>query len=169
VGNGGELAHRKIIEITGTSLKKSVEIIRRAFGNVAGELGITKVNAPLYPAFITAARLEEMKSRGARFFGMFIGRTQVGVVAVEKRDNGNYYMERLAVLPEFWHGGIGRELVDFIVDYVRKLGVKKLYLGMVNEHKVLKEWYISMGFQEIEIRKFENLPFHVCFMAMDIT
>jgi diamine N-acetyltransferase len=157
-----------IKDITDAPLKRSVEIIRSAFGKVAPELGITKANAPMFPAFITIGRLEEMKSHGAKFFGAFIGRRQVGVVAVKKRDNGNYYMERLAVIPEYWHGGIGRQLVNHVIDYAKKLGVKKLYLGMVNEHKVLKEWYRSMGFREIEVRKFEYLPFRVCFMEMDI-
>jgi GNAT superfamily N-acetyltransferase len=159
---------RHIKDLTGTSLEKSVAVIRRAFGKVAEEMGITYENAPLFPAFITIERLEEMRSRGAIFFGYFIGRKQVGVIAMEKRDNGEYFMERLAVLPEYWHGGIGRELVDFVIDYVRKLGIKKLYLGMVNEQKVLKDWYKGMGFQEVEVKKFEQLPFSVCFMVRDI-
>ena len=163
-----EVASRTMRELTGGSLKKSVAIIRSAFGKVAAELGITVENAPMFPAFITLERLEEMRARGAVFFGLFIDGRQAGVVAVEKRDTGDYYLERLAVLPEYWRGGLGRELVDFIIDYVRELGVKKLYLGMVNEHTVLKNWYQSMGFIEIELKKFEHLPFTVCFMALEI-
>jgi len=164
-----EVASRTIKELTGVSLEKSAAIIRSAFGKVAAELGITVENAPMFPAFITLERLEEMRARGAVFFGLFIDGRQAGVVAVEKRDTGDCYLERLAVLPEHWHGGLGRELVNFVIDYVKKLGVKKLYLGMVNEHKVLKEWYQSMDFKEIELKKFEHLPFTVCFMALDIT
>ena len=164
----------KRIEALDGGLEQSAAIIRSAFGRVAGELGITEENAPMFPAFMTLARLEEMRERGAVFFGMFMNGKQVGVAAVEKRDTGEpymkgeYYLERLAVLPEHWHGGLGRELVNFAIDYCKKLGVKKLYLGMVNEHKVLKDWYLSLGFKEIEIKKFERLPFSVCFMARDI-
>ncbi|MGD0794505.1 MAG: GNAT family N-acetyltransferase [Dehalococcoidales bacterium] len=163
-----EVAEKKIIDLASGSLEQSAAIIRSAFGKVAGELGITFENAPLFPAFITLERLEETRLRGALFYGLFIGGKQVGVVALEKRDTGDYYMERLAVLPEYWHGGLGRELVNFIIDRARRLGVRKLYLGMVNEHKVLKDWYKSMGFKEISVKKFENLPFSVCFMALDI-
>ena len=163
-----EVAARMIRELNGVSLEKSVAIIRSAFGKVADELGITIENVPMFPAFITIERLEEIRARGAVLFGLFSNGSQVGVVAVEKQDTGEYHLRRLAVLPEHWHGGLGRELVDFIIDYVRKLGVKKLYLGMVNEHTVLKNWYQSMGFIEIELKKFEHLPFTVCFMALEI-
>ena len=164
-----EVAAKTIRKLTGVSLEKSVAIIRSAFGKVADELGITVENAPMFPAFITLERLEEMRARGAIFFGLFINGSQVGVVAVEKEADGEYYLKRLAVLPDYWHGGLGRELVNFIIDYVRKLGVKKLYLGMVNEHKVLKEWYLSMDFKEISLKRFEHLPFTVCYMALDIS
>lgn len=161
-----EVAAKTIRELTGVSLEKGVAIIRSAFGRVASELGITQDNAPMFPAFMTLERLKEMRVRGAVFFGMFINGEQVGVVALEKRDTddayikGQYYLERLAVLPEYWHRGIGRELVNFIIDYVSKLGVKKLHLGMVNEHKVLKEWYQSMGFKEVEIKKVRASAFY---------
>jgi ribosomal protein S18 acetylase RimI-like enzyme len=163
-----KVAAGTIRELTGLSLEPSVAIIRRAFGKVAPGLGITQENAPMFPAFVTIDGLEEMRARGAVFYGYFLGERQVGTVAVEKREKG-YFMERLAVLPEYWHGGIGRELVDSVVEYVKKLGVKELHLGMVNEETVLKKWYEGMGFREVELRKFEGLPFTVSFMARDIT
>jgi ribosomal protein S18 acetylase RimI-like enzyme len=162
-----KVAAGTIRELTGLSLEPSAAIIRSAFGKVAPGLGITQKNAPMFPAFITAEGLEEMRARGAVFFGYFLGERQAGTVAVEKREKG-YFMERLAVMPEYWHAGIGRELVDFVVGYIKKLGVKELHLGMVNEETVLKKWYEGMGFREVELRKFEGLPFTVCFMARDI-
>ncbi len=164
-----EVAAKTIRELAGVSLEKSVAIIRSAFGKVADELGITIENAPMFPAFITLERLEEMRARGAVFYGLFSNGSQVGVVAVEKQDTGEYHLRRLAVLPEYWHGGLGRELVNFIIDYVRKRGIKKLYLGMVNEHRVLKEWYLSLGFKEISLKRCEHLPFTVSIMALDIS
>jgi N-acetylglutamate synthase-like GNAT family acetyltransferase len=159
---------KQIKDLTGARLEKSVAIIRSAFGKVAPELGITAGNAPLFPAFITLERLEEMRARGAVFYGYFIGGQQVGVVALEKRGRRGYFMERLAVLPEYWHSGIGRELVDYVIERARERRVKHLHLGMVNEHKVLKEWYESMGFSVTSVRKFAPLPFSVCFMEKDL-
>jgi N-acetylglutamate synthase-like GNAT family acetyltransferase len=164
-----EVAQKTIKELTGASLDDSLQIIRSAFGKVAGELGITLENAPRFPAFITRERLEEMRTGGALFFGLFINGSQAGVVALEKEATGEYYMKRLAVMPEYWHGGMGRGLVEYVIDYVRRLGINKLYLGMVNEQTVLKSWYQDMGFKETAVKKFEHLPFNVCFMELDIT
>ena len=83
-----EVAQKTIRELCGESPDDSLQIIRSAFGKVAGELGITEENAPMFPAFITKERLDEMRARGAVFQGLFIDGRQVGVVAVEKQATG---------------------------------------------------------------------------------
>jgi ribosomal protein S18 acetylase RimI-like enzyme len=157
-----------IKEITDGSLEKSVEIIQRSFQTVADEMGLTRENCPVYPAFITLEKLEELKTRGAVFFGLFTDGEQTGFVAVEKERDGQYYLKRLAVLPEFRHAGLGRGLIDFVIEHVRNTGSKTLCIAIVNEQAVLKNWYQEMGFRETSVREFEHLPFTVCFMEMDI-
>ena len=157
-----------IREITDLPLESSVDIIRRAFGTVAEEMGITEENAPRYTAFINKDKLEQTRQKGAKFWGLFIDGKQTGFVAVEKEDDGRYWMKRLAVLPEFRHGGNGKALVDTAIAYTRSKGEKKIYIGIVNEEKVLKDWYKAMGFKETSVQKFEYLPFSVCFMELDI-
>jgi N-acetylglutamate synthase-like GNAT family acetyltransferase len=162
------IAQKTIIDITSASLEDSVRIIRSAFGEVASELGITLENAARFPAFITLERLEEMRAGGALFFGLFVNGSQAGVVALKKEATGEYYMKRLAVLPEYWRGGLGRELVQYVIDYVRRMGIRELHITMVNEQTVLKKWYQGMGFWETEVEKFEHLPFSICCMVLDI-
>jgi N-acetylglutamate synthase-like GNAT family acetyltransferase len=87
---------------------------------------------------------------------------------VEQESDGAYYMKRLAVLPECRHGGYGRELINYVIDHVRKKGIQKLSIAIVNEQAVLKNWYQEMGFKEVSIKEFEHLPFRVCFMEMDL-
>jgi ribosomal protein S18 acetylase RimI-like enzyme len=159
---------REIRIITGDPLEPSVEIIRRAFGTVAEEMGIKEDKTPTFPAFMTEKRLGETRQKGAVFWGLFINGRQAGFVAVEKEPDGKYWMKRLAVLPEFRHGGNGKALVTAAVDYVRAQGEQKLYIALVNEEKVLKDWYLAMGFRETSIQKFPHLPFNVAFMELEI-
>jgi ribosomal protein S18 acetylase RimI-like enzyme len=159
---------KTIKEITREALENSVAIIRRAFGTVAAEMGLTEETTPFFPAYTTTTRLEELRAWGAVFFGLFTGSQQVGFVALEKESDGGYYMKRLAVLPEYRHHGFGRELVRYVIDYVRNKGINRLFLAMVNEQAVLKNWYKALGFRETAIREFEHLPFKVCFMELDI-
>jgi diamine N-acetyltransferase len=163
-----EKVRREIRIITNKPLEPSVEIIRRAFGTVAEAQGITPQNAPRFTAFITPERLEETRRNNGVFWGLFVGGKQVGFVAVEKEPDGKYWMKRLAVLPEFRHGGSGKALVDTAIAYVRSRGEKTLYIAVAGDHGVLNDWYAAMGFQETSVQKFPHLPFNVAFMELEI-
>jgi ribosomal protein S18 acetylase RimI-like enzyme len=158
----------KIIEITGEEMDNSVNIIRRAFGTVAAEFSLTTENCPNHPAFITPEQLSQLRAKGLRFFGIFINNRQVGFVAVEKADDTLYYMEKLAVLPEYRHSGYGRKLMEFVINHVKNKGGETLSLGMIDKHTILKNWYKEIGFREISTKEFEYLPFTVCFMDFEI-
>ena len=158
-----------IREITSDSrLKDSLEIIKDSFITVANELNLNKENCPAHPAFIGFRKLIELKEKGVRMFGMFYEDRQVGFVAIEKADDVLYYMEKLAVLREYRHRGFGKELVDFVLDYVKKRGGNKISIGIIDESSVLKDWYKELGFVETGTRQFEHLPFLVCFMEKNI-
>ena len=156
----------KIKEITdSTELKNSLKIIRKSFATVAAEQNLTRQKVPGHSAFLTWDKLLELQKK-ATLFGLFLDGTQVGFVGVEKADTDGsiYYMDKLAVLPEYRHKGYGRELVNFAVEYVKKQGGSKVSLGMIDSQTVLKQWYISLGFKEMGTKKFEHLPFIVRFM-----
>ncbi|UCD08661.1 MAG: GNAT family N-acetyltransferase [Dehalococcoidales bacterium] len=153
---------------SGEPLNTSVEIIRKSFGTVAEELNLTPENAPTHPSFITLDQLEELLKKGLVFYGYFMDDRQVGFVAIEKADENLYYMEKLAVLPEYRHKGYGGELVRFVLDTATAEGAKKLSIGIIHEQTVLKDWYQDIGFRETGTRKFEHLPFTVGFMEIDL-
>jgi ribosomal protein S18 acetylase RimI-like enzyme len=77
-------------------------------------------------------------------------------------------MDKLAVLPEYRHKGYGRRLVEFVLDDVKRHKGERVALGIINESTVLKNWYIGNGFAETGTKKFEHLPFTVCFMEKSL-
>ena len=154
--------------ITDEPLEPSVAVIRRAFGTVAKEFGFTEQNAPRYTAFITLEKLKELRDRQTVFWGLFEDKTQIGFVAVEKEPDGKYWMKRLAVLPEYRHGGSGKALVDAVINYVRSLGEKTLYIGTVYDEKVLVDWYLAMGFKLTKTFRIPDLPFTIAHMELVI-
>ncbi len=157
-----------IREISDDELTKSARVIRDSFRTVAVEFGLTRENCPTHPSFTSVKQLRELKDKGLRFFGLFLGDRQVGFVAIEKADDNLYYMEKLAVLPGHRHKACGTSLVRFVLDYVRDRDGKTLSIGIIDEHTVLKNWYKKFGFKEITIQKFPHLPFTVCFMEISI-
>ena len=153
---------------TELDLQNSVEVIRNAFVTVARDFHLTETNAPTNPAFITLPKLQELRSKGTIFFGLFEKGGQVGFVAIEKGPSSDYYLEKLAVIPTVRHRGFGTQLLDFVVQYVKKQGGKKISIGTINEHKILKGWYIRNGYKETGTKTFPHLPFTVCFMEKSI-
>jgi ribosomal protein S18 acetylase RimI-like enzyme len=97
-------------------------------------------------------------------FGLFDNDEQVGFIALEQSDNGTFYLEKLAVLPEHRHKGFGEALTDFIIEYVKNAGGKKISIGIIYENKTLLKWYKQFGFIETGTKNFPHLPFTVCFM-----
>jgi ribosomal protein S18 acetylase RimI-like enzyme len=151
-----------------TEFEECAQVIRTSFGTVAKEFGITRENTPTNPAFAGANSLLKMKEKGVQLFGVFEDGACIGFVAIEKASDDVYYMERLAVLPEHRHNGTGRKLMDFVSDYVRKNNGKKVSIAIINDNRVLKDWYMKYGFVETGIKTFKHLPFDVCFMEIGV-
>ena len=160
---------RVIKEVTDGNMDDSIAVVRDSFRTVADDLGITRENCPRHPSFITTAQLQNLRAKGVKFFGLFLDGRQAGFVAVEKVDETLYYMEKLAVLPQYRQRGCGRELVDFVIDYIRDTGAKKLAIGTWDRQTELKSWYQGLGFEEVSTKDFDHLPFTVCFMEMDVS
>ncbi len=156
----------EIRDVTGESLEVNLNIIHRSFQTVADEMGITPENAPRYTAFLPLERLKEERDNGARFFGYFNDGRQIGFVTVETEDGGEWFMKRLAVLPEYRGRGIAGKLIERVIDYVKEHSVTCLHIGIVNEQKGLKQWYEAMGFRTYEVFEVPNLPFTVALLKM---
>jgi GNAT superfamily N-acetyltransferase len=154
--------------ITDDEIAGSVDVVRRAFSTVAEEFGLTSETAPTHPAFWTRERLLELRGRGATLFGLFTGGRQCGFVAVEKDADGAYLIEKLAVAPEARHHGYGEALMEHAFSHIRNLNGRRVRLSMMDEHRLLKDWYKSQGFRETEVLRFPHLPFAVCHMQKDV-
>ncbi len=160
----------EIVEVLDERLRAAcVPVIRAAFQTVADELGLTPENAPTNPAFMRLEWLQRSRNQGVRMFAMLDGQgpeaAPVGFVALERAPRpGLFYLERLAVLPALRHRGLGRALMDHAFAVARAVGAERISIGLVDEHAVLKRWYLAYGFAVTGTKRFEHLPFTVCFM-----
>jgi len=167
--SGGMEAHMSLEKVSikeimnEASLVDSLKVIKDSFITIARELNLTEENCPSNPAFTNLENLKKMKDKEIGMFGLFEEGIQIGFVAIEKA-NDIFYIERLSVLPGYRHKGYGKLLMDFVFNYVKAQGAKKVSIGIVDENSVLKNWYKLYGFIETGLKKYEHLPFTVCFM-----
>lgn len=145
-----------------------LEIIRSSFITVAKEFGLTENNCPSHTAFMTFDKLKMQFDDGRPMFLFYQGDTPVGYFSLSKCSDEAWELNNLAVLPEYRHLGIGKTIVDYAVSTVKNYGGTKISIGIIEEHTLLKNWYLKLGFTHVSTHKFEHLPFTVGFMKMEI-
>jgi ribosomal protein S18 acetylase RimI-like enzyme len=158
-----------IKEISGEAeIRASAGIIKESFQTVAQEFGLNQSNCPSHPSNITFEQLLEIKNKGLKFFGLFLDEKQVGFVALESAKDRICHFEKLAVLPAYRHCGYGAGLVKMALDYALRNQGKRVTIGIIHEHTILKEWYQDLGFSLTDVQKFSYLPFTVGFMEKEL-
>jgi len=157
--------------IDNRDLVQSLEVIKRSFKPVAEGFGLTPDNCPTNAAFIKLTYLIGMKNKGVELYKLTLNRQQIGFIAIEQApsDKETYYIEKVAVLPEYRHKGHGKRLVDFAINTIKKKRAKTISIALMNNHVELKDWYKNMGFIETEVKRFRHIPFDVCFLIMKIS
>jgi ribosomal protein S18 acetylase RimI-like enzyme len=165
---GGDNMSYVIRMIEDHELEECAAVIRAGFLTVAEDFGITKENAPTNGAFLQAVRLFEEKTKGHFMYAAVQEAKIIGYMQMEKSTPELYFLQKLVVLPEYRHMGIGRALLDFAKEKVAEWKGNKISIGIIEENTVLKDWYLSYGFEPTATRKFEHLPFTVGFMELKL-
>lgn len=150
-------------------LSTIVKVLNLSHGTIAGDFNFTKEDNPTNNAFIDEKTLREQLKNGIALYGLKMGNRLVGCIAIEKskREADTYYIEKVSVLPEFRHQGIGVRLMDFATDKIKNAGGKIISIALIDSNSKLKKWYLSQGFVETGFKDFEHLPFRVCFMRKE--
>jgi diamine N-acetyltransferase len=163
-----------MLEIRKSELEKDLDAIHKIIQlsniTVADDFKLTKENAPTSPAYIELDKVKESFDIGVDYYIGIYNENKVGCVAIESDKNNpeNFFIERLAVLPEFRYKKIGKRLLDNSISEIKKRNGKSAGIAIINENERLKNWYINYGFSEDRIKKFDHLPFTVCFMSLTI-
>jgi N-acetylglutamate synthase-like GNAT family acetyltransferase len=141
------------------------EVIRAAFRDVADRFALTAETCPTHPSNCAMAWIEQALDKGVRYYIGEEGGKACGCVALERANPEVCYLERLAVLPEYRRNGFGKALVDHVLAAARALGARRVEIGIIAEHRELKDWYLRLGFSMRDTVRFEHLPFAVMFMC----
>ena len=103
-----------IREVKREDIPTCVNLIRSSFITVAEEYGITKENAPRFTAFaISDDRLYWHMDKEHR--PMFVAEEDgvlCGYCSLLIQENGECELNNLAVLPQYRHRGIGKQLLE---------------------------------------------------------
>jgi len=144
-------------------------LIRAAFADVAERFRLTPENCPKHPSNCEPKWIVEAMDKGVAFYVLEDDDALLGCVALEQPEKqGVCYLERLAVLPQYRHQGLGKRLVAHVESEAHKRGLQRVEIGIIAEQDDLRNWYEQVGFKVTGEKGFAHLPFRVAFMAKEL-
>ncbi|MBT3486077.1 MAG: GNAT family N-acetyltransferase [Desulfobacula sp.] len=143
-------------------------IVSQGNKDVAEKFELTLENNPKHPSFYTKEWILSDIDRGEEYFLYRINGVNCGCVAFEQANSDISYLNRLSVLPEYRHKGIGEQLVKHVLEYSRTKNIQMVSIGIIAEHTLLKKWYLELGFIKGETKHFDHLPFDVIYMSYEL-
>lgn len=149
-------------------LDSCADVIRRSFGTVVEEFGLTAENCPTNAAFLKTERLVSEFTQGVHLYGLYCAGTLIGFMGLKDKDEGAFELEKLAVLPAYRHNGGGGKLLAYACGEALNMGGNRIKIGIIEENTRLKTWYQKHGFVHTGTACFAHLPFTVGFMEKKI-
>ena len=143
-------------------------LIRDSFRDVTDRFNLTSENCPTHPSNCATEWIESALNKGINFYILERENVRCGCVALEPAQPDVFYLERLSVLPQFRRNGFGKLLVNHALNVAKKLGARRVEIGIISHQTELKEWYKNLGFSTKEEKRFGHLPFVVAFMSKEI-
>ncbi len=143
-------------------------IISESNKDVAKEFGLNINNNPKHPSFCNKDWVLSDFNRGEEYFIYKNGEANIGCVAFENPKPSVAYLNRLSVLPQHRHNGVGEKLVNHVIRYAKNKDIHRISIGIIAEHIRLKKWYLKLGFIEGQIKTFPHLPFDVQYMSFSV-
>ena len=159
-----------IREVKREEIPKCVSLIKKAFLTVADEFGFTEENAPRFTAFATNEErlLWQMDGELRLMYVYEDAGVLYGYYSLLIQDNKECELNNLAVLPEYRHKGIGKQLLEHAYSTARENGCKLMNIGIVEENVKLKKWYEDNGAVHVGTHKFDFFPFTCGYMKKEL-
>lgn len=154
-----------IKQIKKSDLMSCLEVFHCGYETVAIEFGLTEDNCPdRGRANLPFDKLLSEFENGTLMFGYFLENKIIGFLGLKIDDNGVCKLNDIIILPEYRRKGYGKELLEFCKIKALELGASKITLGMIDDNRELKIWYIKNGFINAGFKKYDKAPFTVGFM-----
>ena len=105
-----------ITQLAPDDIPAAAEVIRQAFATVAEAFDLTEENCPTNGAFLRDAALAEEQERGTVLYGLSDEDGLSGCMALKRKDEATFSLEKLAVAPWSRNRGYGGALVAHAVE-----------------------------------------------------
>lgn len=148
-------------------LSSVTKVLNQSHATIAVEFGFTRETNPANNAFIDEQILQDQLEKGIELYQLMFNEKPTGCIAIEKslKERNTFYIEKVSVIPEYRHLGLGSKLLEFAESRIRENGGEVISISLIDSNIILKQWYSMRGYIETGTKDFSHLPFRVCFMS----
>jgi ribosomal protein S18 acetylase RimI-like enzyme len=159
-----------IREVRREDIPECVRIIKQSFLTVAEEFGFTEENASRFTAFATTEErlLWHMAGEHRPMYVYEEAGKLCGYYSLLIRENSECELNNLAVLPEYRHKGIGKQLLEHSYSTALANGCRLMNIGIVEENTKLRKWYEDNGAVHTGTQKYDFFPFTCGYMKKEL-
>ena len=159
-----------IRKVSREDLPECVRVIRRSHQTVADEFGFTKENAPRYVAFATDENrlLWHMEQEHRLMFLDEENGVIRGYYSLLLKPDGECELGNLSVLPGYRHQGLGAALFRHAIGVAREHQCSIMRWSIVEENRMLREWYERNGAVHTGTEKYDFFPFTCGYMMISL-
>jgi len=97
--------------------------------------------------------------RGGRIYMAWHNAKPIGCCAVMPMRPGVFEVGKMAVAPEYRGYGVGRRLLQHVIEEAKRLGANSLFLGSNTSLPNALHLYESMGFQQLADANVPDYPY----------
>ena len=159
-----------IREVCRDEIPACVELIKKSFMTVADEYGFTEENAPRFTAFATTEErlIWQMEGEHRLMYVFEEDGVLCGYYSLHIQENNECELNNLAVLPEYRHKGIGKQLLEHSYAVARNNNCRIMNIGIVEENRKLRKWYEDNGAIHLGTHKFDFFPFTCGYLRKEL-
>ena len=159
-----------IREVRHEDIPACVSIIKQSFKTVADEFGFTEENAPRFTAFAVNGEwlAWQMDAEHRPMYVYEEAGVLCGYYSLHIQEDNECELNNLAVLPEYRHKGIGKQLLEHSCSTARDKGCRLMNIGIVEENRKLRKWYEDNGAVHTGTQKYDFFPFTCGYMKKEL-
>ena len=159
-----------IREVRRDEIPVCATLIKKSFMTVANEYGITEENAPRFTAYATTNErlFWQMETEHRPMYVFEEDGELCGYYSLLIMENNECELNNLAVLPEYRHKGIGKQLLEHSYSVAKSKGCRVMNIGIVEENKKLRKWYEDNGAIHLGTHKFDFFPFTCGYLKKEL-
>jgi carbonic anhydrase len=138
-----------MLKIISAESQPSVNQVRLLFEEYAAEWPGPDLDAENFAEELTHLPGIYAPPHGRLLIALF-DKQSAGCIALRKLSDEICEVKRLYVKPEFRNMGIGRRLVEAVLEEAREIGFARVHLDTIEAMEKARALYRSFGFREIE-------------------